>query len=294
MKFWRSTLWTMAEEMTAIARITEEVGFTGIVTSDHMVYHETPLESRYPYTPDGEAWWNPSTHWADTWVSIGAMAAVTEKLLFTNHVYILPLRNVFTVAKAISTAAVISGNRVALGVGVGWQKEEFDLVGEDFHTRGKRCDEMIEVMRLLWKGGSVEYHGEFHDFEPLAMSPVPTEPVPIYISGYSEPALRRAAQLGDGWIVAPLDDDAPYALKDFPMLLRRLEELRREAGRETLPFEIQLPGYFDLDLDHFRRLEDAGLPSITVIIGDPTAPPSLESQRQQMEEFGEKIIVKMG
>jgi probable F420-dependent oxidoreductase len=292
-KFWRSTLWTQAEDLVEIARIAENVRFHGIATSDHMVFFERPLVSRYPYTADGEAWWNPATHWADTWVSIGAMAAVTSRLRFTNAVYILPMRNIFTVAKAIGTAAVISDNRVTLGVGIGWQREEFDLVGEDFHHRGNRCDEMIEVLRLLWEGGTVEYHGKFYDLEPLAMSPAPTQPVPIYISGYSEAALRRAARLGDGWVVGPLDENAPYSLEDLPRLVQRVRDLRREAGRDGLPFEILFPHQAVPDVDNYKRLEDMGVTSASVIFADPTTPTSLSDQRKYMEEFAEAVIARM-
>tara|TARA_B100001964_G_scaffold59709_1_gene67785 strand:+ start:187 stop:1071 length:885 start_codon:yes stop_codon:yes gene_type:complete len=293
MKFWRSALWTQAEDLLDIARVAEEVGFYGVNTSDHLVFLEKPLESRYPYSSDGKAWWNPSTHWADTWVSIGAMAAITDKLAFTNAVYILPLRDLFTVAKAVGTAAVMSDNRVTLGVGIGWQEEEFDLVGEDFHQRGDRCDEMIEVLRLLWKGGSVEFHGDFYDFGPLAMSPAPTEPVPIHISGYSKPALRRTARFGDGWIVGPVDPDAPYSYQDVPGLLHTIQDLRREAGRENLPFEVMAPGQVSFDVDHYRMMEDMGITAVSVIHGDPTAPVSMPSQRQFMEEFADKVISRM-
>lgn len=293
MDFWRSTLWTQAEDMLEIARIAEDVGFYGITTSDHLVFLEKPLESLYPYSGDGKAWWNPATHWPDTWVSIGAMAAVTNNLRFTNAVYILPLRNIFTVAKAVGTAAVMSGNRVTLGVGIGWQEEEFDLVEEDFHHRADRCDEMIEVLRLLWKGGSVEFHGDFYDFGPLTMSPAPTEPVPIYISGYSAPALRRTAKFGDGWIVGPLNPDAPYSEADLPRLVQKVQNLRREAGRGGLPLDIMAPGQNSLDVDHYRQLEDMGVTSVSVMLGDPVTPLTLSGQRRVMEEFAEAVIDRM-
>ena len=293
MKFWRSTLWTQAEDLVEIARTAEDTGFYGIATSDHMVFFEQPLVSRYPYTPDGEAWWNPATHWADTWVSIGAMAAVTTRLQFTNAVYILPMRNLFTVAKAIGTAAVISNNRVTLGVGIGWQREEFDLVDEDFQQRGKRNDEMIEVLRLIWQGGTVEFHGEFYDLAPLSMSPAPTQPVPIYISGYSDAALRRTARLGDGWIVAPLDENSPYKLEDLPQLIQRLRELRKEAGRDEGPFEILFPAQAVFDPDHYKRLEEMGVTSASVIFSDPTSTTSMSDQRRYMEGFADAVITRM-
>ena len=132
--------------------------------------------------------------------AIAAMAAVTERLRFATSVYILPLRSPFQVAKTLATAAVLSGNRVVLGTGAGWMREEFDIMGVDFKTRGKRFDESIEVCRKLWKGGMVEHHGEFFDFPALQMAPAPTETVPVWIGGVSNVALRRAGTIGDGWL----------------------------------------------------------------------------------------------
>ena len=107
-----------------------------------------------------------------------------------------------TVAKTVGTAAVLSDNRLRLGIGVGWCKEEFDQTGQDFATRGKRLDEMIVALRALWRGGWVEFHGDFYDVPECQMEPAPTEPVPIIGGGHSPVALRRTADLCDGWIAA--------------------------------------------------------------------------------------------
>ena len=113
--------------------------------------------------------------------------------LFTTGVYIAPARDLITVAKSVGTAAVLSDNRVRLGVGVGWCEEEFDQTGQDFHTRGKRLDDMIPALRALWQGGWVEYHGTYYDVPACQMEPSPTAPIPIIGGGHSAPALRRAA-----------------------------------------------------------------------------------------------------
>ena len=109
------------------------------------------------------------------------------------------MRTPFAVAKTVGTAAVLSGNRVALGIGMGWNADEFALMEQPFRQRGKRADEMLEVLAKLWAGGWVEHHGEFYDFDRVEMSPAPTERVPVYVGGMSEAALRRAAR-HDGWI----------------------------------------------------------------------------------------------
>ena len=121
------------------------------------------------------------------------MAAVTERLQFGTSVYIAPARDLFTVAKQVGTAAVLSNNRVNLGVGAGWMREEFAQTGQEYDNRGKRLDEMIPALRTLWSGGWVEHHGEHYDFGPLQIEPSPTQQVPIWCGGHSRAALKRAA-----------------------------------------------------------------------------------------------------
>jgi len=122
-----------------LAAVAEEVGFDSVAVSDHVVY-PSYLESRYPYTPDGTPQFSPEEHWPDVWVAIASMAAVTRRLRFMTNVYVLPLRNPFVVAKAVGTVAYLSDDRVALGIGAGWMREEFDLLEQPFSRRGKRLD----------------------------------------------------------------------------------------------------------------------------------------------------------
>ena len=148
MKFWQALSFSDPTQLTEIAKIAEEVGFEGVMVSDHIFYPEK-LESSYPYSPDGKPAFVPNAAFPECWSTITAMAAVTTQLRFSTMVYILPLRDPITVAKVTSTAAVLSNNRVALGVGAGWIKEEFDQFGIDFHKRGKLLDESIDVLRKL-------------------------------------------------------------------------------------------------------------------------------------------------
>ena len=133
---------------------------------------------------------------------ISALATLTEHLVFTTGIYIAPLRDLMTVAKTTATAAVLSDDRLRLGVGVGWSKEEFDQTGQDFDTRGKRLDEMIAALRALWRPGYVEFHGDYYDVPECQMEPSPSAAVPIIGGGHSPVALRRTAALCDGWIAA--------------------------------------------------------------------------------------------
>ncbi len=234
-----------------LARAADEAGYGFLAISDHVVDHETKT-SAYPYTKDGTPRYEPFTPWADPWVAIGAMAAVTERLRFLTNVYVLPMRPPFAVAKVVATAAVLSGNRVALGVGMGWNSDEFDLMEQPFRRRGKRADEMLEVLAKLWAGGWVEHHGEFYDFGRVEMTPAPTERVPVYVGGLSEAALRRAAR-HDGWI-SDLHTDAE--LLEICATLRRY---RAELGRAEEPFAVVGSSKEAAGLDDYRRLADGGV-----------------------------------
>ena len=200
MRFCQSLMYADPGQWVELARHAEDVGFDELALSDHVFYPEN-LTSEYPYTSTGKPVFKPEAPWPDVWVMVGAMAAVTQRIAFTTNVYVLPLRNPFVVAKAVGTASFLSGDRVSLGIGAGWMREEFDCLEQPFERRGARMEEQVEVLRALWQGGLVEHHGEFYDFDKLQMAPVPTRPVPIVVGGQSDAALRRAAR-NDGWFGA--------------------------------------------------------------------------------------------
>ena len=148
MRFWQALTWVEPDQLLDAARFAEEVGFDGCMLADHGVFPRD-VRSAYPYATDGAPPMDPDAPYPDCWATLGALVTATKRLRYTISVYVLPLRNVFEVARAAGTVAILSGNRVALGAGIGWMKEEFDIYGIDFKTRGKRCDEMIEVLLEL-------------------------------------------------------------------------------------------------------------------------------------------------
>jgi probable F420-dependent oxidoreductase len=288
MQFWQSLSFTEPEHLLELARIAEQAGFTGVLVSDHL-FHPQRFEAAYPYTADGLPPFTPETPWPDPFVTIGAMAGATTRLRFSMAIYILPLRHPLEVAKAAATVAVLSGGRFALGCGAGWMKEEFTQLGVDFHTRGRRYDESIEVLRKVWAGGMVEHHGRFFDFEPLRMEPVPPAPLPIWIGGASRAALQRAARLGDGWIGA---GEEPGAVPGF---LSQLSDMRREYGRSQEPFDAIVPLTRPVEVDELRRLEEAGM---TGTVNYPLAfslgpGATLAAKREALERYAERCIVPM-
>jgi probable F420-dependent oxidoreductase len=209
-RFWHGLGYTPIEELEPLAVHAEALGFYGVTLGDHWVTAEQQLD-RYEISQDGERPWEADAPWPDPWVQFAALARATERLRFLSTVYILPLRDVFTAAKAISTAAVVSGGRIHLGVGVGWQSLEFRLAGQPFARRGRHADEQLAILRKLWTGEMVEHRGEFYDFPRVRMVPPPPGEIPIYIGGTSPAAFARAAR-HDGWegAVYPWDEIEAY------------------------------------------------------------------------------------
>jgi len=288
LKFVCSLAFTPPDQLLALARAADAAGFDSVAVSDHLV-HPRKIATPYPYTADGAPRWQPFTAWPDPWVAIGAMAAVTTRVRFLTAVFVLPLRNPFLVAKAVGTAAVLSGGRVTLGVGAGWMREEFALLEQRFEARGRRMDEMIELLRALWAGGWVERRGEFYSFDALEMSPAPAEPVPIWVGGVSEPALRRAATRGDGWI------SDLHTLEEVRGIAVRLGALRADSERAGRPFALVAALKDAFGLDGYRRAADAGVTHLQTMpwVFRPGAGDSLEGKCDAIRRFGEEVVAPL-
>jgi len=272
-----------------LAVAADQAGWDAIAVPDAIFYPET-VTTPYPYIPGGARFWDADTPWLDPWVAIPAMAAVTRRLRFYTHVLKLPIRHPLHVAKTVGSAAVLSDNRVGLGVGLSWIPEEAAWCGTDFATRGARADEAIEIIRALLRGGMVEHHGKHYDFGRLQMSPAPSRPVPIYVGGHSEPALRRAARLGDGWCSAMTSADETRGF------VARLAALRAEHGRAAEPFEIQAVCTDVFDVDGYRRLAEVGVTDIILqpwlLYGvGPGAP--LSAKEDTVRRFAEEVFPRV-
>jgi alkanesulfonate monooxygenase SsuD/methylene tetrahydromethanopterin reductase-like flavin-dependent oxidoreductase (luciferase family) len=182
---------------------------------------------------------------------------VTTRLRFTTFVVKMPIRQPVLVAKQAASVAVMSQNRFVFGVGTSPWPDDFLVTGTEWKTRGARLDEMIAVVRGLTAGGYFEFHGKHYDFPRIKICPTPTTPIPILIGGHSEPALKRAAR-NDGWMHAGGDQTK---LEGF---LSRLRELRREYGREHLPFENHVISFDGFTVDGVKKLSDLGVTDVIV------------------------------
>ena len=188
----------------------------------------------------------------DVFSYLGYLAGQTEQIHFGTQVYNIGLRHPFIVARAVTTLDVISEGRVEFGIGASWLQAEWEAMGLDFSTRGRRVDETIAVCQRLWSEEVVEHHGEFFDFGPVMFEPKPTHaPWPsLHIGGDGPAAIRRAATVGDGWI--PMN----HSPEEIPTDAKKIAQLRHDAGR-TDPVEITLGG--GAELDDLRRRADLGI-----------------------------------
>jgi probable F420-dependent oxidoreductase len=292
MEFWLSAAFCDVGELTGLARAAERLGYDTLAVSDHIFHAD--YESAYPYSRTGRPPYGPDTEWPDVWVAIATMAAVTTRLNLATNVYVAPARDLFTVAKAVATAAALSGDRVRFGVGAGWCEDEFRQTGQDFHTRGSRLDEMLPALRTLWRGGTVEHHGRWYDFGPLSIAPVPADPVPVYVGGDSDAALRRTARLADGWIGNRL-----YSEDRLSELLDRMARHLADHGRTLADLRVIAPIAAMPSADLYRTWHERGVDGTLCMPWWPATPQEkerlsgLDLKLAAMERFADEVIAKM-
>ncbi|MCS7480586.1 TIGR03619 family F420-dependent LLM class oxidoreductase [Umezawaea endophytica] len=289
MKFSLGIAMSPLDQLTELARTAEECGYASIALPDSLFFSEK-VSAEYPYTPDGSRMWNEETPWVDPMVAAAAMGAVTEHIGFYTQVLKLGSRNPLLLARQVGSVANLTGGRFGLGVGLGWAPEEFEWCGAPYENRGKRADEMIDVLKLVLGGGMVEYHGEFFDFDRLRMSPAPKDPVPFYVGGHTPVALRRAARVGDGWTSAMIKFD------DLKTVIDKLAVLRAEYERADEPYEIQAVCVDRFGLDGYRQQADIGVTDAIVVpwlfygVGfDGT----LAAKKDGLRRFADEVITRM-
>lgn len=239
------------QALDAIGRAVEALGYDHLVMFDHVAgaVHEGRSVPMYgPYTDK-----NP---FHDPLVSFAYLAGVTSRIGLATGILVLPQRQTVLVARQAADVDLLSGGRLRLGVGVGWNRVEYEALGQDFHTRGRRLDEQIGYLRQLWQDCPTSFSGEFDVIDRAGINPRPQRRIPLWCGGSSEPALRRAARLGDGFVFS-----GPFETSILPGW-QRLRELLAEQGRVTEGFGAE---YLTPDgksvadvLDIVRRWRDVG------------------------------------
>jgi probable F420-dependent oxidoreductase len=220
----------------AVATAAERLGFSTLWAGEHVVMVDQS-ESRYPYSSDGQIKVPASFDWLDPFVALSFAAAATRRIRVATGVLLLPEHNPVIVAKRAASLDHLSGGRLILGVGVGWSQEEFAALGIPFARRGARTNEYVQAMRVLWREDVASFTGEFVAFSGVRVNPKPIHRrrIPIVIGGNSDAALRRVAQIGDGWYGFNLS--GVDAVRDRLTLLR---ELCRDAGRDVKELDISV------------------------------------------------------
>ena len=285
-----------AESMTdpsfyaPLARAAEAAGFDSMMVPDSICYPEHS-GSRYPFNPDGSREFLEDKPFLEPFSLIPALGALTERIRFITFVLKLPVRHPVLVAKQATSVAVLTGNRLVLGVGTSPWREDYDVLGVDWPSRGQRMDEEIAVLRGLAAGGYFEYRGKIFDLPPVKIAPVPSAPIPVLIGGHSDAALRRAARLGDGWLHGGGDP------AELPGLLARLDEHRRRAGTAGRPFEVHVISADAYTAGGVRRLAEQGVTDVIVGFRWPYQagpdPEPLEHKITQLHRFADSVIAKM-
>ncbi len=208
-------------QIKAYAQAAEAMGYTHLVAYDHVV-------GAHPDRPGG--WRGPYTYrdaFHEPFVLFGFLAAVTSRIEFVPGVIILPQRQTVLVAKQAAELDVLSRGRLRLGVGLGWNAVEYEALNEDFRNRGRRIEEQIALLRQLWTNDIADFKGQWHRIDRAGLNPLPVQrPIPIWMGGFADPALRRIARLADGWIalVPPREQSRE--------VIERFRTYVREAGRE--------------------------------------------------------------
>jgi probable F420-dependent oxidoreductase len=263
------------------AREADRLGFESISIPEHCAIPHG-YATRYPYSETGRL---PTDDEAmpfpDPLLPAAFAAAVTTRIKFTQGVMILPQRHPLYTAKEMATLDVLSKGRMMMGIGSGWLKEEFDALGIDFHTRGARTNECIEAIRILWRDDPATYIGKHIRFENMRSFPKPVQKtIPIHVGGISDPAIRRTARYGDGFLPVPTDDVAS--------LYRKLKAECDRIGRNFNEIELTYPGASTLD--EARRAQDLGVSRVSAGIFFSR---DLDQITRDLEKIANDLLAKL-
>jgi probable F420-dependent oxidoreductase len=261
MKFGVSLFPLRPTQMVDVAQAAEDLGFDSVWLGEHVI-SPNYFESRYPYheAPEGESAFHSRLPFYDPFAALSFVAARTEQVKLVLSVSIVPLHDPYRLARSVMTIDQFSGGRFVFGIGTGWLREEFEIVGARWEQRGARMEEMLELMTRLWSEPSVEHHGRFYELPPAGMEPKPlTTPHPPFVfGGITAIALRRTAELGDGWIGVGLDEEAAAEK------VTELRERRAASSRRADPLEVSLSWTGELPDGTVDRLEAAGVDRVVV------------------------------
>jgi probable F420-dependent oxidoreductase len=274
------------EFLRALAETAEQVGVASLWAPEHVVLVDA-YESQYPYADDGRFPLDPSAGGlGDPFTVLSFLAAVTKTVRLGTGICLVPQRNPVYTAKMVAGLDVLSNGRVSFGVGIGWLKEEFDALEVPFDRRAQRTRAYLEIMRRLWTQDEASYADEFYTLPPVHMAPKPAQQPhpPIIFGGESDPALRRVADIGQGWFGWNLTPEMTAER------LAALDRLLARRGRSRTDVSITISPYTQpaRDLDAMKRYRDLGVGEVVHLLPISETP---DQVRAAVEWLGEHIIV---
>jgi probable F420-dependent oxidoreductase len=234
--FPQTEIGTSPADIAAFAKAAEDMGYAYVVAYDHVL-------GVIPRSPDWKGY-TCKDMFHEPFVLFGYLAAITHRLELACGILVLPQRQTTLVAKQAAEVDVLSGGRLRLGVGVGWNSAEFEAMGEDFHSRGARIEEQVAVLRALWTQDVVTFEGRWHRIAEAGINPLPVQrPIPIWMGGESDTVLRRVARMADGWMAGGTlrtpTSRIPGLPGGYPAMVGRLQEYARQAGRDQAAIELE-------------------------------------------------------
>jgi probable F420-dependent oxidoreductase len=292
MKFCTSVAMVDPTFYVPLAQAAEEAGFDVVTLSDSVCYPEVS-DSKYPYNPDGTREFLENKPFLEPMVAMAAMATATTTVEFCPFVLKLPLHDPVLYAKSISSLAVLSANRISLGVGTSPWPDDYQIVGLPWTGRNRRFDECIEVIRGLLRGEYFSYSGEFYEFPAIKINPAPSAAVPFLMGGYSNAMMDRAARIGDGWM--------PAGPMDRQLLISRIDQVRKgreDHGRQDQPFAIYAAAA--PTVDSIRDLEELGVTHVMTGFHGSFSPyglapdtETLSDKIDRLRRFGDQVIAEV-
>ncbi len=293
------------EALRSLAQRAEDLSFDSVWVSDHIILPRE-VESFYPYSADGVATFNAEQPYYDAIAALNFLAGCTHRVRLGTHVLILPYRNPVVTAKMLATLDVLSAGRLILGAGVGWMEEEFQALGLDtFAQRGAVTNEYIRLFKELWTAEQPEFHGEFYNVSGAGFLPKPVQKPhpPVWVGGHTGPAIRRAAELGDGWMPIGLRPPAILEPEELAEKIARLKRLTVRAGRPEDAVELcfstditfepaagmdrrMMTGRPEQIASDLRLYQDLGV--VNFIFSFPAD--SVDGQREAMEQFSREVM----
>jgi len=268
--------------LKTLGRVSEECGFHSLWAAEHVVLFDD-YASKYPYSPDGRIPAGGENGMLEPFTSLTYLAACTERIRLGTGICLVPQRNPVYTAKEVANVDWLSNGRVDFGVGVGWLAEEFRAAATPFERRGARCRSYLEVMRRLWCDAVSEYKDDFYELPACRQYPKPVQDPhpPIHFGGESEAALRRVADLGQGWYGFDLEPD------ELAEHLVRFDAMLAARGRRRSDVLVSTSPYMKgCDADKLARYRDAGADQVIVFVfaADP------DSLRAQVEQLAEELV----